>query len=553
MSIEKTKNYLRMLKLAGREDQIIPELYDVSEEEEYISETEWADLPKNMKAVVEGKKHVLSYGDNSFKLKPINVDKMMDNGEKPSINKTSDYESDGGDAKKQNKNMIDNDMMDADEPESLKENRVGVLPWQQENADKILKHKRANFELEKDKNEQEWDDEERLRAKKERDAKLKKADDILKKSRLSKATISNESSEKVNEQFENPQQFSDQDAAEYYGLDGPREDKVSIPKALTQAINDRIREIEASIGEYDDKGYNDGAGANSNKNKAIDALEQIKDNLSSRDYEGFRQAQLFFLTLMSPITDLFPTEVVTFLKRGRNDEPNTEFGDEVKPFETSLKESYMFSRQDAFNRYFIQEVLPEIVKQYGYNDKPAINQAYNDTLDAFEKDGSLPPNSRNWTLPDNVVNNPKNFVNESVKLIVEYGTDTFNEDNTAVETWFERDRRYVGLYPKDDEGKPDTNKNAIVEWWDDDVDQAIEDGFLNPRDWHGSALGYARHIGVIKEDNSFYSLKKILEAKKKKSRKKMKGDDPCWDGYEMVGMKKDKDGNEVPNCVPKEK
>lgn len=26
--------------------------------------------------------------------------------------------------------------------------------------------------------------------------------------------------------------------------------------------------------------------------------------------------------------------------------------------------------------------------------------------------------------------------------------------------------------------------------------------------------------------------------------------DPCWDGYEMIGMKK-KDGKEVPNCVPK--
>jgi hypothetical protein len=31
----------------------------------------------------------------------------------------------------------------------------------------------------------------------------------------------------------------------------------------------------------------------------------------------------------------------------------------------------------------------------------------------------------------------------------------------------------------------------------------------------------------------------------------MKGGDPCWDGYEMVG-KKEKDGKEVPNCVPKE-
>lgn len=32
--------------------------------------------------------------------------------------------------------------------------------------------------------------------------------------------------------------------------------------------------------------------------------------------------------------------------------------------------------------------------------------------------------------------------------------------------------------------------------------------------------------------------------------KKMKGEDPCWDDYEMVG-KKIKNGREVPNCVPK--
>jgi len=27
-------------------------------------------------------------------------------------------------------------------------------------------------------------------------------------------------------------------------------------------------------------------------------------------------------------------------------------------------------------------------------------------------------------------------------------------------------------------------------------------------------------------------------------------DDPCWEGYTMVGMKTDENGNEVPNCVP---
>lgn len=31
--------------------------------------------------------------------------------------------------------------------------------------------------------------------------------------------------------------------------------------------------------------------------------------------------------------------------------------------------------------------------------------------------------------------------------------------------------------------------------------------------------------------------------------RRMKGKDPCWDGYHMVGTKK-KNGKEVPNCVP---
>lgn len=39
----------------------------------------------------------------------------------------------------------------------------------------------------------------------------------------------------------------------------------------------------------------------------------------------------------------------------------------------------------------------------------------------------------------------------------------------------------------------------------------------------------------------------VAESLRKKKRKKK---DPCWTGYEMVGMK-DKDGKLVPNCVPK--
>ena len=41
------------------------------------------------------------------------------------------------------------------------------------------------------------------------------------------------------------------------------------------------------------------------------------------------------------------------------------------------------------------------------------------------------------------------------------------------------------------------------------------------------------------------TFKKLSEAMK------MKGKDPCWKGYQMVGMK-DKGGKKVPNCVPEE-
>ena len=43
---------------------------------------------------------------------------------------------------------------------------------------------------------------------------------------------------------------------------------------------------------------------------------------------------------------------------------------------------------------------------------------------------------------------------------------------------------------------------------------------------------------------------KIAESTNKRVPFKKKG--PCWEGYEMIGMKK-KGGRMVPNCVPKKK
>lgn len=47
-------------------------------------------------------------------------------------------------------------------------------------------------------------------------------------------------------------------------------------------------------------------------------------------------------------------------------------------------------------------------------------------------------------------------------------------------------------------------------------------------------------------------MKSFSELQESLKNKKDQGDkDPCWKGYQQVGMKK-KNGKEVPNCVPKE-
>ena len=61
---------------------------------------------------------------------------------------------------------------------------------------------------------------------------------------------------------------------------------------------------------------------------------------------------------------------------------------------------------------------------------------------------------------------------------------------TTIFTWFERDRQHVEL-------RDDKTEKTIIEWWDDEVTEAVEDGFLDPKDFHGSAFYYADSQGII--------------------------------------------------------
>ena len=79
-----------------------------------------------------------------------------------------------------------------------------------------------------------------------------------------------------------------------------------------------------------------------------------------------------------------------------------------------------------------------------------------------------------------------------------------------VDTWFERDRSYVILY--------DANNKEVIEWWDQDVQQAIEDGFLNPKDYLGSAIEYAKSLGILssappqEETRLLYAMQNKVQA-----------------------------------------
>jgi hypothetical protein len=62
--------------------------------------------------------------------------------------------------------------------------------------------------------------------------------------------------------------------------------------------------------------------------------------------------------------------------------------------------------------------------------------------------------------------------------------------NLHVDTWFERDRAMVSLVNSD-------NNEVVIEWWDQDVGELVEMGWLSPDDWLRSATEYAQHLGVL--------------------------------------------------------
>lgn len=78
-------------------------------------------------------------------------------------------------------------------------------------------------------------------------------------------------------------------------------------------------------------------------------------------------------------------------------------------------------------------------------------------------------------------------INKS-ELVVE-GESEF-EPPYRIEQWVERDRAWIALY--------DANDALVFELWDDDVNQAVEDGFLDMKNPEESMVEMAIDRGFLK-------------------------------------------------------
>ena len=68
-------------------------------------------------------------------------------------------------------------------------------------------------------------------------------------------------------------------------------------------------------------------------------------------------------------------------------------------------------------------------------------------------------------------------------------------NNTECRTWFERDRAHVSLLVSEEIDSPYAGYE-LLSFWDGEVAEMVEAGFLTPRDWHGSAVEFANQMNV---------------------------------------------------------
>jgi hypothetical protein len=83
------------------------------------------------------------------------------------------------------------------------------------------------------------------------------------------------------------------------------------------------------------------------------------------------------------------------------------------------------------------------------------------------------------------------FLRGAVRRVYAATQGKWTVNNTELNTWFERDRASIILEDK-------ASGKSIMEWWDEGVKEAQDDGFLgsDQRKWHEEAVDYANERGL---------------------------------------------------------
>jgi len=144
-------------------------------------------------------------------------------------------------------------------------------------------------------------------------------------------------------------------------------------------------------------------------------------------------------------------------------------------------------------------------------------------------------------------------------LNLEHKTDIAKKEKT----WVGKSPENLGKQPKTDKYKnidrttlsniePKASKvlNDFFKVAEDDSDINGSTGACLEVALKGGPIDMDRARGL--HSNKAVSETPIIDFLTSRASEEMKSEDPCWEGYEMVG-KKMKNGKEVPNCVPKSK
>jgi hypothetical protein len=104
----------------------------------------------------------------------------------------------------------------------------------------------------------------------------------------------------------------------------PRPEDKKAPKASSKVKSDvsqRIKELDKLIRDYKEKTHFFGEVKPAIFN-AKEALEEIQGKINDGSMDAYKEAQIHFQKLMSPITNLFPPSLVKFLAYGNDGEEN---------------------------------------------------------------------------------------------------------------------------------------------------------------------------------------------------------------------------------------